>query len=438
MNIKNIQTLSTRDKVLLTSLALVILALYSSWGRPLWLDEYLHFVFGGYDSIGDAWAAVRTSTTNINHGQTGFYMMLDFALLKTFGANLFMMRLPSLLSAALLLFSAALFLRRKNLGPIAIAAAFLLLLAQPNLMYFSGEARPYMPMAASAMAALAYFSTDMQTRTKTGMRVLIWGSMVWGALMMPYYLLYLPVITITAYLIARLNGEKPRLIAFINVPVQITSIVLGVTISAFTWLRGSPTFSRDPWLIIHPLMDSVTAPQLIGLIFLGALIVFTLWQGLVHTTDRARLEKQLATGTLLVLIMIAMSILFAALSLSQSYWILPRQFIASQAIITVAVVWMLAGALLANPKRYKVAVSTLFAIGVLAAAGRASINQVDSLHDWENNGYPVEGKPGDQGFQGMDIATANQNVIGGGAVRPEFTVIYNGPRYGPGEDPLEQ
>ena len=438
MNIKNIKTLSTRDKVSLTLLALVILALYSSWGRPLWLDEYLHFVFGGYDSIGDAWAAVQTSTTNINHGQTGFYMMLDFALLKTFGANLFMMRLPSLLSAALLLFSAALFLRRKNLGPIAIAAAFLLLLAQPNLMYFAGEARPYMPMAASAMAALAYFSTDMQTRTKTGMRVLIWGSMVWGALMMPYYLLYLPVITITAYLIARLNGEKPRLIAFINVPVQITSVVLGVTISAVTWLRGSPTFIRDPWLIIRPLMDSVTAPQLIGLIFLGALIVFTLWQGLVHTTDRARLEKQLAAGTLLILVMIAMSILFAALSLSRSYWILPRQFIASQAIITVAVVWMLAGALLANPKRFKVAVYTLFAISVLAAAGRAGINQVDSLQDWENNGYPVEGKPGDQGLQGMDIATANQNVIDGGAVRPEFTVIYDGPRYGPGEDSLEQ
>lgn len=438
MNIKNIKTLSTRDKVLLTLLALVILALYSSWGRPLWLDEYLHFVFGGYDSIGDAWAAVQTSTTNINHGQTGFYMMLDFALLKTFGANLFMMRLPSLLSAALLLFSAALFLRRKNLGPIAIAAAFLLLLAQPNLMYFSGEARPYMPMAASAMAALAYFSTDMQTRTKTGMRVLIWGSMVWGALMMPYYLLYLPVITITAYQIARLNSEKPRLIAFINVPVQITSIVLGVTISAFTWLRGSPTFSRDPWLIIRPLMDSVTAPQLIGLIFLGALIVFTLWQGLVHATDRARLEKQLAAGTLLILVMIAMSILFAALSLSQSYWILPRQFIASQAIITVAVVWMLAGALLANPKRYKVAVAAVFAIGIALGAGRATVNQIDSLQDWENNGYPVEGNPGDQGFQGMDIAAANQNVIDGGAVRPEFTVIYDGPRYGPGEDPLEQ
>ena len=39
----NIKTVTTRDKVLLTLLALVILALYSSWGRPLWLDEYSAF-----------------------------------------------------------------------------------------------------------------------------------------------------------------------------------------------------------------------------------------------------------------------------------------------------------------------------------------------------------------------------------------------------------
>ena len=438
MNMNKIKTLTTRDKVLLTVLAVGILALYSSWGRPLWLDEYLHFVFGGYGSIGDAWTGVQGSTTNINHGQTGFYMMLDFALLKTFGANLFIMRLPSLLSAALLLFSAALFLRRKNLGAVAIAAAFLLLLAQANLMYFAGEARPYMPMVASSMAALAYFSTNMNTRSTTGMRILMWGSMIWGALMMPYYVLYLPVIALTAFMIARVNGEKPQFWKFINLPIQITSVILGTTISAFTWLRGSPEFSRDPWLIIRPLVDSVTAPQLIGIIFLGALIIFTLWQGLIHSTDRVALEKQLVAATLLILVMIAMSILFAALSLSQSYWILPRQFVASQAIITVAVVWMLGSALLANPRRYKSAIAAIFAIGIGLGAARATVNQIDALRDWENNGYPVAGNPGDGAFQGIEVGPANQNAIDGGPVRPEFTVIYNSPRYGPGEDPADQ
>lgn len=434
----NKKTVTTRDKVLLTLLAMGILALYSSWGRPLWLDEYLHFVFGGFDSIGDAWAAVQTSTTNINHGQTGFYLMLDFALLKTFGANLFMMRLPSLLSAALLLFSAALFLRRKNFGATAIATAFLILLAQPNLLYFTGEARPYMPMAASVMAALAYFSTHMNTRATTGMRVLIWGSMIWGALMMPYYVLYLPVIALTAFMIARVSGEKPEFWKFINLPLHTTSVILGTGISAFTWLRGSPEFSRDPWLTIRPLVDSLTAPHLIGIIFLGALIVFTLWQGLIHSTDRVTLERQLVAAALLILVMIAMSMLFAALSLAQSYWILPRQFIASQAIITVAVVWMLGSALLANPRRYKSAIAAIFAIGISLGAARATISQVESLRDWENNGYPLAGNPGDEAFLGIEVGPANQNVVDGGAVRPRFTMFYNSPRYGPGEDPAAQ
>jgi hypothetical protein len=166
--------------------------------------------------------------------------------------------------------------------------------------------------------------------------------------------------------------------------------------------------------------------------------VFTLWQGLVHTTDRARLEKQLAAGTLLVLVMIAMSILFAALSLSQSYWILPRQFIASQAIITVAVVWLLGSALLANPRRYKGTIAAIFAVGISLGAARATISQVDSLRDWANNGYPLTGNPGDGAFLGIEVGPANQNVVDGGAVRPGFTVFYNSPRYGPGEDPAAQ
>ncbi len=255
---------------------------------------------------------------------------------------------------------------------------------------------------------------------------------------MPYYVLYLPVITLTAYLIAKVNGEKPQFTKFINLPLQITSVILGTGISSVTWLRGSPNFGRDPWLTIRPIMDSLTAPQLMGIIFIGALVVFTLWQGLIHAADRAKLEKQLVASSLLILVMIAMSILFAALSLSQSYWILPRQFVASQAIITVAVVWMLGSALLANPRRYKTAIAALFAIGITLAAARATVNQINSLRDWESHGFPVPGKPEDAVFHQIDVGPANQNAIDGGPVRPEFTVIYDSPRYGPGEDPAAQ
>jgi hypothetical protein len=429
--------MKTRDKVFLILLAVAIIALFSSWGRPLWPDEYLHFVFGGFNSVGEAWAAVQNSTTNINHGQTGFYMMLDFALLKIFGANLFAMRLPSLISAALLLFSVALFLRRKNLGAVAIGSSFLLLLAQPNLMYFTGEARPYMPMAASVMAALAYFSTDIATRHSLGMRILGWGSMIWGALMMPYYIVYLPVIAMTCFLMARIMKTRPAFLKFINLPLQIASVLLGVGIGALTWLRGSPDFDRDPWLIIRPLYDSITSSHILAVLIVAILILIAVWNGLINSPKRAELERLIMGGVLLILVAGGMAVVFATLSLSQSYWILPRQFVASQAIITVAVVWIVSAALRENPSRSRMVLTSIFILMITIAAARSTINQVNYLADWENNGYPIDGKPGDREFLKIDVGPANQNVLNGGPVSEIFTEIYDEPRYGVGEEPKQ-
>lgn len=417
--------MTSKSKLALALLGLVILGLYSSWGRPIWLDEYLHFVFGGFSSWGDAWAAVQSSTTNINHGQTGFYIMLDYGLLQAFGANLFALRLPSLMSGALLLFSAALFLRRKNLGAVAIAAYFLLLAAQPNLMYFVGEARPYMPMAAAAMAALAYFSSTSEQRSSLPMRIFIWTTMVWGALMMPYYLLYLPVIAATAFLLSNQPRTFKNFVAFSDLPLQITSVVLGVGIGALTWLRGSPNFQRDPWLIIRPLVDSLTVVHAMGFLAIAILILVTLYFG--RTDPRGPI--------ILFVVMGAVAMMFALLSFIQSYWILPRQFVASQAIMTLAVVWGVGVALKASPQMPKRILSGIFAVLILFASGRAAIQQVENLRDWESHGFPAAGKPGDAEFQGIDVGPANQNVLEGGPVWPEFTVIYDQPKYGPGEAP---
>jgi len=418
--------MTTRSKALLAVLGLAILALYSSWGRPLWLDEYLHFVFGGFDTASEAWSAVQGSTTNINHGQTGFYMMLDWGLLKAFGANLFALRLPSMLSGALLLFSVGLFLRRKNLGAIAIGAAFLLLAAQPNLMYFTGEARPYMPLVASSMAALAYFSSSSEQRATTPMKIFIWTTMVWGALMMPYYLVYLPVIALTCFVIARLPWSFTEFRKLINLPLQITSVALGVTIGALTWLRGGPNFQRDPWLILRPLFDSLTLPHYIAAIALLILFMVTI-----------RLGRNNVRGPILLfLAMGIMAVLFAVLSLVQSYWILPRQFIASQAIMTVAVVWGIGQALKATPRKEQKILASVYAVLIVFAFTRVAVDQVQNLRDWENNGFPVAGNPGDADFQGIDVGPANQNVIDGGPVLPELAAFYDQPRYKPGEEPI--
>ena len=419
--------MTVKSKVGLTVLGIAILALYSSWGRPLWLDEYLHFIFGGFASWGDAWAAVQSSTTNINHGQTGFYIMLDYGLLQAFGANLFALRLPSLISGALLLFSVALFLRRKNLGAVAVGAAFLILAAQPNLMYFTGEARPYMPLVASCMAALAYFSSTPDQRATTPMKVFIWATMVWGALMMPYYLVYLPVIALTCFVIARLPRNFTEFRRFINLPLQITSVALGVAIGALTWLRGSPNFERDPWLILRPLFASLTLPHYIAAIALLILFIVTIRLG--RTNARGPILLFLAMG--------GMAVLFAVLSLIQSYWILPRQFIASQAIMTVAVVWGIGQALKSTPRKEQKILASIYAILIVFAFTRVAVDQLQNLRDWENNGFPVAGNPGDADFQGIDVGPANQNVIDGGPVLAELAEFYDQPRYKSGEEPSQ-
>lgn len=417
--------MTTRSKFALALLGLVVLALYSSWGRPLWLDEYLHFAFGGFGSWGEAWAAVQSSTTNINHGQTGFYLLLDYGLLQVFGANLFAMRLPSILSGALLLFSAALFLRRMGLGGFAIAAAFLLFAAQPNLMYFVGEARPYMPLVGASVAALAYFSSSAEERRTPFMRVFIWSTMIWGALMMPYYVVYLPILAVTMFFIRREPRTWHRFFTFINVPIQVTSAILGIGISALTWLRGSPDFQRDPWLIVRPLLDSLSAAHIAGLMVVAALVVATFW--LSRNDPRGPLT--------LFIVMGVVAALLALLSYLQSYWILPRQFVASQAIMTLAIVWGVGLALKNCPSAPKRVLSAIFAVLILVVAGRAGAQQVERLLDWENNGYPAAGNPGAAEFHGIDVGPANQNVTDGGSVWPQFADLYDEPRYAPGEEP---
>src|SRR2546422_6396386 len=92
----------------LIAFSIVCLGLSLQPGKALVIDEFLHFAVGAYESTSEAWDIVRASIAGgINHGQTGAYMMVDYWLLRAFGANLFWLRFPSLL-AGLLLYLAAL------------------------------------------------------------------------------------------------------------------------------------------------------------------------------------------------------------------------------------------------------------------------------------------------------------------------------------------
>ena len=426
-----------KQRIALILLAVAILVMYSSWGRPLWIDEFLHFAFGGYDTPAQAWAGVRSSTTDINHGQTGFYMMLDYFLLKAAGANLFVMRLPSLLSGALLLYGTAVFLRGKRIGSVGIAVAFLLLAAQPNLMYYVGEARPYMPLAAACIGVLAYYSTPVVDRARLSMRLLGWGSVVWGSLMQPYFLLYWPVLALAAYgfdcFINHARPSRRAAITFVNVPLIVIGFVLGVGISAMTWLRGGPAFDRDPWLYIRPLFDNPNWLLISAVLIAAGIAALTIILALAHGTREQR--RSLLPPVLLIIITGLIAFFFGFMSFIQDYWIIPRQFIATQAIMTITVIWLLAAALVAIRNPAKTILTTIMLVSVCLAAGRALIVQINAMSDWSSAQTPVSDISIETDNAFDLVGPANENVRRGGPVLREFARIYDQPHFAPNETP---
>jgi hypothetical protein len=143
--------------VLLGVLSTALIVLYASIGRPLWIDEFLHFAFGGFTSTLSAWHAIRHSMHAFNFGQTGVYMLVDYWLLKLFGANLIALRLPSTLSAALMLWAGFEFLTKRRYGTLWQLTLIVCYLGQATLMYYVGEARPYMALAGASVGAFTYY-----------------------------------------------------------------------------------------------------------------------------------------------------------------------------------------------------------------------------------------------------------------------------------------
>jgi hypothetical protein len=102
-NSRLILTMKAAAGILPWILACYGIALYMSLGRPIWIDEFLHFAVAAIPSSAPAWQTITRSITGVNHGQTGVYMMLDYWLLSAFGANAVVLRLPSILSGIFLM-----------------------------------------------------------------------------------------------------------------------------------------------------------------------------------------------------------------------------------------------------------------------------------------------------------------------------------------------
>ena len=442
------------DKALRVPLLCVLSAtgvlLYSSWGRALWIDEFLHFATAAYGTTAEAWDVIRRSTTGVNHGQTGIYMLLDFWLLKIFGANVIALRAPSLVCAFFLFYISATILRIRGFGLVWQCVMIFALFSQPHLMYYAGEARPYMPLATASVGTLLYAVASPAQRAERSISALGIGSIVLGSLIHPYFSLYWLTIFCFGYWLGWLNSYYSfsirSILDFLNLPVCIIGVVLYFTIGGLTWLAVHPTFDRNPFediaqtdlvrIFIWHHLEFLGYPER-SIYLLGSMCFVLLIYFALPVAMKLRFRPIVAPAVL-TLLALALSFLLSSASYFQNYWILSRQWVASIALVAVAIIWFGAELvrLIANARPFNLQAQYVsVGLTVMIVLYGARLNQHNTIYrvhslvaDYQANlsSQPVSIKtimrcPFDNQVW-SDLA--NENIKLGGKVWKFFTKYY--------------
>jgi hypothetical protein len=432
-------------------LAFCAIVLHTSLGRPIWIDEFTHFAFAAEPTIRDAWDLFTATATNVLHGQTGVYVMLNYWTLTNLGLDTTLLRLPSIMSGVLLMVSSIVFLRVLNfsvLWQIVMVAA--LLGQDASLMYFVGEARPYMPLAAASVGILAYYVARPVLPESRPVMALGIISAVTGALMHPYFAVYWPAVCLVAYVHNRVSTRKSfslrSLIAFANPALVVLGAGLYLLIAGPTWLRGRPAFSFDPFEWMREPFMAFTkfghTQFLDGSYGLAVAFTCVVVLGLVLLPQESRQEARfLLAPFLLIVVAIALSMLVAWISYMSNYWIVGRQWIASVALVALGTVWLWAEA-----GRIWARVSPVLGLAALGIAALIVSGQALNVHHLvriaQLRSVLADPRPQFVGGECLPLANlnlaamsndeanrvmvelANRNIACGGPVWPVFREYY--------------
>jgi hypothetical protein len=332
----------------------LVVLLYGSLGRPIWIDEFLHFATGSFDSTAAAWSAIAQSTANVNHGQTGIYMLVDYWLLTLFGADLVALRAPSLISAFLLCLFTAKALQIRGHSFSWQALAVFVMGSQSYLMYYAGEARPYMPLAMSCIGTAVYALATAPQRDNLSIKLVGIFSIISGVLMHPYFALYWLSLFIFGFWFSWFNGQFRFTIkditTYLNVPLCVVGTAIYFLLASQTWLTGSPEFNRDPFeyisradfyrLFVWHQSTFMGFPdrgeKLFAVSAVGPLIYFFL------PPRFKTLCRPMIPPMVLIDLALLLTSLISLASYYQHYWILTRQWVGSIALIALAFTWLCA------------------------------------------------------------------------------------------------
>lgn len=433
--------------------ALVFITLYglflsSSFFRLIWIDEFVNFAMGAATSFSDAWFIVVQTTPAINHGHTGIYLLLSYFGLSHFGANALVLRAPAMLSGALLMFFAVYFFRILRFSIVWQFLAVMALFGQSLIIYFIGEARTYMPLTASVVGLLVYYMGRAIGPNDRILRLIGIASAVLGVLMSPYIAVYWPAMVVVGYFYYLLeNQQRPHLktlLNFINIPLVMAGTASFFLIGTLTWMRGSPTFNYDSFqwirqpsiwwnLIDYSHIQFISMHKIIATILTAIAVI-----GSIILTD-CRAILRFLTPILLIFVTVLLSAILVYMSYRMNYWILPRQFVASSALIALGLIWLWAEATRLIAHR-----SIPAGIAVGLAAAFIVFGQVQKNHSaqWSRLRAEAEAQtrtnssiaciPPSIMPQGLSlqesndawVAEANRNILCGGPIWPVFRTYY--------------
>lgn len=365
-------------KTLLVALASIITVANSGFSKPIWIDEFLHFAFGAL-TLSEVLSVIRETTgSGVNWGQTGAYFFANYVTGNLFGASLWALRLPSIFSGLALLAAAAWFIRGRGFGTFWQAFAIATVASQTTLMYYVGEARPYLPMAAAVTAVLAVFATPVQLQGHWMTRLLAWFGIVVGAVIHPYWLPFAGVIVVFVLWI-QAGEQRPLRVSLRELP-HIRLLYLGcafyVVMARLTWANGAVTPVFDPLQFV---VSVENAARTLASTHLTAIVSISPFLAVVVVASLAafalRLEPRLRAPILLVAMGLTSSAALAGLSFFRSYWILQRQWVGGMALVALGLAWA-AAELWSSPAPRRGSAQRILAATLMAAIGVGFISDL--------------------------------------------------------------
>jgi hypothetical protein len=421
------------------------LAAYSSLTRSVWIDEFLHYALGSHRSAAEAWTSISATLPVFNHGQTGIHMLVDYWLLHWFGASAFALRVPSLLAATFLLCSLVQIGLRLRFNPVWTLLLLAAVFCQQNLMFYAGEARPYIMLAASVTGALAFYLTPFEQRTGCS-RAFGGVALGMGVLFHPFFPVYWLAIAVYTRAIQpqpiAIRSLLPDFVRHCDAWLSIPAAVACLVLAKYTWLKGAPVFNMDPfeWIRADGLFYTFTGIahfQFLGKAYIAAPIALALGllAALVPSIRRSPMFRRLAPPLVLLALALGLSLFLSAISYFRDYWILPRQWVASITLSCLATIW-LAKEIATTLARY-LKVLALPVIGVVGYVLSLSIvpvyrskqNDVRAVVQTVIDGAARKsgaGPSSDTVPKNNEewVALANENIAGGGPVWPVFRRFY--------------